>query len=82
MIVNNLSSWVSTIGNLSGHSLNSLQQFFILSQILVSLYVFHLSVILNNNFVVFYVLWGSLQGSEIYAIYIHMYVYVHIYMFI
>lgn len=78
---NQLGSWVSTIGHLWGLSLNSLQQFFILSQILVSLYVFQLPVFLNNNFVVFYIVWESFQGSEMYAIYIHIYMYMFTYIF-
>lgn len=57
------------------------QQFFILSQILVC--VFQLPVFLNNNYVVFYIPWESFQGSEIYAIYIficmHMFTYIFIY---
>lgn len=74
MIVNYLSSWVSTIADFGGHSLNSLQQFFMLSQVLVCLYVLQLLVILNSNFVVFYILWESFQGNEICAIHIFVYI--------
>lgn len=74
MIVNYLSSWVSTIADFGGHSLNSLQQLFMLSQVLVCLYVLQLLVILNSNLAAFYILWESFQGNEICAVYIFVYV--------
>lgn len=74
MIVNYLSSWVSTIADFGGHSLNSLQQLFMLSQVLVCLYVLQLLVILNSNLAAFYILWESFQENEICAVYIFVYV--------
>ena len=74
MIVNYLSSWVSTIADFGGHSLKSLQQLFMLSQVLVCLYVLQLLVILNSNLAAFYILWESFQENEICAVYIFVYV--------